>query len=168
MKIHALVFTLFLLPLSAIHAQNKKPFPETAIVLNLDSVAINANDIIKPGKVTMMVIWNSMMRPAIAELDSLHKIYPLWKEKYGVEIVALAWEYPKFPENLKKFLAKRSAWNFTVYRDPEKNFGGSIRVTTLPATYLFDKEGNMVFKTTGFEAAEILKYEEKLKELTGK
>ena len=167
MKSLQLLFALFLLPLNAVHTQNKKLFPETAIVLNLDSVAVNANEIIKPGKVTMLVVWNSMMRPAIAELDSLHKMYPLWKEKYGLEIVALAWEYPKVPENFKKFLAKRSTWTYTIYRDPETKFGGSVRATSLPATYFFDKEGNMVLKTTGFDPAEILKYEDKLKELTG-
>lgn len=163
-----LFFSLLLLAAHTASAQTAKAFPETAMVLNLDSFFVKANDLLKPGKPTMLVIWNSMMRPAIAELDSLHKVYPAWQEKYGVEIIALAWEYPKRPENFKKFLGRRSDWKFTIYRDPEANFGGFMRATSLPATYFYDKEGKMVQKMVGFEPAEILKYEEKLKELTGK
>ncbi|MFN0213842.1 MAG: TlpA disulfide reductase family protein [Saprospiraceae bacterium] len=166
MQIRSLVVLLFLLPAAGVLAQKASMFTETAIVLNVDSVAVKANEIVKPGTVTMIVLWNSMMRPAIAELDSLHKVYPLWKEKYGVEIIALAWEYPKRPENFKKFLARRSAWQFTIYRDPEINFGGALRATSMPATYFLDKEGKMVQKMTGFDAIDLPKYEEQLKGMT--
>jgi hypothetical protein len=162
------VLALFLVQMSTTSAQNKTVFPETAQLLTVDSVSVKANDILKSGKPTMLVLWNSMMRPAIAELDSLHKVYPLWKEQYGVEIIALAWEYPKAPGNLKKFLAKRSQWTFAMYRDPLTDFGGALGATSMPVTYFIDKEGKMVHKMTGFDAAEIAKYEEKLKELTGK
>ena len=168
MQKHLFVLALFLVQMSTMGAQNKTVFPETALLLTVDSVSVKANDIIKTGQLTMLVVWNSMMRPAIAELDSLHKVYPLWKEKYGVEIIGLASEYAKFPGNLNKFLAKRSQWTFAIYRDPEVNFGGVLHSTSLPVTYFIDKEGKVVHKMTGFDAAEMTKYEAKLKELTGK
>lgn len=148
-------------------AQTGKPFyPPNATLLTLDSVVVNANDIIQPGQLTMVVMWNSMMRPAIKQLDSLHEVYTEWQEKYGVEIIAVTWEYPGKPENLGRFLAKRN-WRYTIYRDPLTNFGGASGVRSLPHTYFFDKQGNIVHETSGYDAPEMAKYEEKLRELSG-
>lgn len=146
-------------------AQVGQPMPAVK-VLTLDSQAVDANTLLTPGKLTMVIIWNSMMRPAHAELDSLHLIYQEWQEKYGLEIIAIASEYPKFKNtNLKKYLAKRS-YSYRIYYDESQKFMGAWHPRGLPATYFLDKNGIVQHVLLGYDPGDEVKYEEKLIELS--
>lgn len=140
--------------------------PDVEVFTVLDSQAVKSSTLHTTGRPTMVIFWNSMMKPAIAELDSLHKVYPDWQKKYDLEVVAIASEYPKFKNtNLKKFLLKRN-YTYRIYYDANLRLAGSMSATSaMPATYFLDKKGVVQAKMLGFEATDLAKYEEKLMEL---
>jgi hypothetical protein len=147
-------------------AQQPQALPEGLILYTPDSVQVKSQDMVTKGHLTMLVVWNSMMRPAFNELDSLHKVYPAWHEKYGVELVTVCWEYPHaYPQNLRKFLAKRQ-WPYPVYVDTDKKFITAMGVNNFPTTFFFNRTGKMVHRSQGFDGTYIQKYEEKLAELS--
>ena len=147
-----------------LRAQMPNPIPDVPL-LKLDSVTvIQSKDIVPSGKVTMLIIWNSMMRPAFAELDSLQKRYPEWQKKYGVEMVTVASQYSPQLDNLNKFLKKRN-YTFPIYRESDRKFANALRVNAMPATFFIDKKGVIVDKITGYSPGDEVKIEAKINEL---
>lgn len=169
MKIRLLL--LFFLAFTAsltVHAQQMvgKKLPDVEVFTLVDSQAVKASALHTAGKPTMLIFWNSMMKPAKAELDSLQKVYPQWQKTYGLEVIAVASEYPKFKNtNLKKFLPNRS-YTYRIYYDANLRLAGAMSATSaMPATYFLDKQGVVQSSMVGFDPADLAKFEEKLKEL---
>lgn len=143
-----------------------KTLPEVEVFTLVDSQAVKANTLHTSGKPTMVIVWNSMMKPAKAELDSLHKVYPIWQEKYGFEVIAIASEYPKFKNtNLKKFLPNRS-YTYRIYYDATMRFTSATASHSMPTSFFLDKQGVIRAKMVGFEPSDLAKYEAQLMELS--
>jgi|SRR4030095_2063881 len=99
------------------------------------------------GKVLLVNFWATWCKPCVMEFPELIKLYNDYKEK-GFELIFISLDVPEDIPKLKPFLESNKV-DFTTYlstfTDPEelidyvdKNWQGAI-----PATYIYDKDGNL-------------------------
>lgn len=97
------------------------------------------------GKVVFLNFWATWCPPCRAEMPSIQKLYNDYKDK--VEFIFITNEKP---ETVKQFLNKNSytlpAYN-ELTRTPKE-----IQVSSIPATYLINKKGEIVVHSVGATA----------------
>ncbi|WP_268224263.1 TlpA family protein disulfide reductase [Sinomicrobium oceani] len=98
------------------------------------------------GRVVLVNFWATWCPPCIAEMPALHRLY----DSYGDRMLFL-FVTGEDPETVEKFM-KAKGWEelpvyFPVSKVPEKMYSSSI-----PATWVLDKSGNIVISKKGTAA----------------
>lgn len=94
------------------------------------------------GKVVFINFWATWCPPCIAELPSIQALYNDYSDK--IEFIFISQESP---QTIKQFLNKEN-YTFNVYgydTKPPVNFD----VSTIPRTFLIDKNGTIIFDKIG-------------------
>ncbi|AUP81078.1 TlpA family protein disulfide reductase [Flavivirga eckloniae] len=102
--------------------------------------AFNFND--TRGKVVLVNFWATWCPPCIAEMPSMQSLYDDYKDK-----VAFVFVSNENFEVIDQFLNKK-AYTFKVY-NPLTKYPKSFDVTSIPRTFLIDKQGNIIIDKTG-------------------
>lgn len=158
-----LVLLAFVFAGTMLSAQNKT-LP-TANVKTLEGQSIAVKDLVKDGQITVISFWATWCKPCIAELDAIKDLYPEWKEKYGVEYVAVSVDDARTSARVKTYSANKG-WEYTIVNDASKELQSALNVTNPPLTLLLNKKGEIVFEHLGYTSGDELELEEKIKELS--
>lgn len=94
------------------------------------------------GKVVLINFWATWCPPCIAEMPSLQKLY----NDYNNKVVFLFVSNEELID-ITPFLEKKQ-YAFEVYR-PTSNYPDIFDVTSIPRTFLIDREGNIIIDETG-------------------
>jgi thiol-disulfide isomerase/thioredoxin len=158
-----LVLLAFVFAGTLLSAQNKT-LP-TANVKSLEGQSIAVKDLVKDGQITVISFWATWCKPCIAELDAIKDLYPEWKEKYGVEYVAVSVDDARTSARVKTYVANKG-WEYTIVNDASKELQTALNVSNPPLTLLLNKKGEVVFEHLGYTSGDELELEEKIKELS--
>lgn len=94
------------------------------------------------GKVVLVNFWATWCPPCIAEMPSMELLYEDYKN--DMEFVFVSNEDFSV---IHKFMAKND-YSFKVY-NPLTKYPEGFNVSSIPRTFLIDKEGNVVIDKTG-------------------
>ncbi len=94
------------------------------------------------GKVILINFWATWCPPCIAEMPSLQRLYDDYKDK-----VVFLFVTNEELSDITPFLEKKQ-YTFEVYR-PTSNYPAIFDVTSIPRTFLIDKEGNIIIDESG-------------------
>ena len=159
-KKFVVAFTCLLASFSAV-AQNKT-LP-AANVKTPEGQTVSVKDLAPEGQLTVFSFWATWCKPCIAELDAIKDLYPEWKEKYGVEFVAVSVDDARTLARVKTF-ATNKGWEYTIVTDAAKEFQTAMNVSNPPLTVLVNEKGEIIFEHLGYTSGNELELEEKIKE----
>ncbi len=94
------------------------------------------------GQVLLINNWATWCPPCIAEMPSLVKLYPEYKDKVVFIFVA-----QDKPEKVNAFL-KKNNWHIPVYYR-QSNAPALLQSSSIPTTFVINKSGKIVVKKTG-------------------
>lgn len=94
------------------------------------------------GKVVLINFWATWCPPCIAEMPSLQSLY----NDYNDRVVFLFVTSDRYSE-INQFLEKNN-YTFKIFR-PATNYPEYFNVTTIPRTFLIDKNGNIIIDENG-------------------
>ena len=94
------------------------------------------------GKVVLINFWATWCPPCIAEMPSMQNLYNDYKDKIVFLFITNDW----FSE-VNPFLTKHN-YTFKVYR-PINGYPEFFDITTIPRTFLIDKQGNIIIDENG-------------------
>ena len=109
-------------------------------LLSLDNQQLNFADL--KGKVVLVNFWATWCPPCIAEMPSLQKLY----DKHGDEVVFILVSDEE-PNKLRQFLSKMN-YSMPVY-NPISTRPSEFESTSIPTTFLLNKEGKIVISEVG-------------------
>ena len=98
------------------------------------------------------------------ELNALKKVYPEWKEIYGVEIIAVTVDYPSMVSRAKKMFSK-NGWDYTFFHDKNQELMNLLGIQGIPYSMLIDGSGKIQAVQMGYFPGYEKKLEKKLKTL---
>lgn len=136
----------------------------SANVKTLEGQVLNVQDLGKSGKITVISFWATWCSPCKKELDAIKDYYGEWKEKYGLEFVAVSVDDPRTAAKIPAMVAEKG-WEYRVLHDYNKEFQIAANVASVPFTLLLDATGNVVFEHTGYAPGDELELEDQIKEL---
>lgn len=121
---------------------------------DLDGNAVSLKDL--KGKVVVLDFWSTWCVPCKKSFPAMQLAVNTYKNDPSVKFLFIhTWETTKTPvEDVKKYIAQ-SGFNFQVLMDLKDGTGRNAAVeaygvSAIPAKFIIDKAGNIVFKLTGF------------------
>jgi cytochrome c biogenesis protein CcmG, thiol:disulfide interchange protein DsbE len=136
----------------------------SANVKTLEGQTLNVQELGKSGKITVISFWATWCSPCKKELDAIKDYYDEWKEKYGVELIAVSVDDARTAAKVPA-MVKEKGWEYRILLDTNKEFSQTANVASVPYTILLNSTGNIVFEHTGYTPGDELELEEKIKEL---
>ena len=167
--LNAVMMCRFLLLLSlgclsaTLTAQSDKPLP-SAKLKTLEGQTLDVRDIPKEGKITVVSFWATWCSPCKKELDAILDYYDEWREKYGMELIAVSIDDSRTAAKVPAMVAQKK-WPYRIVHDFNKEFQIAANVAQIPHTLVVDPKGNIVYEHTGYAPGDELELEEVLKEL---
>ena len=116
---------------------------DSSFVLNLRGV--NGADLLLSGeqkKVIIINYWATWCPPCVAEMPAFQKLYNTYKDD-----VVFAFVSNENPDTINSFL-KANTYTLPVYT-PLASLPKELSHTSLPTTFIIDKQGNIVLHKTG-------------------
>lgn len=147
--------------------QPTEPFPFNLSLYKPDSTLVESTAIFsKKNNATLVAFWLTTCFPCANELDAYNSNYEIWKKEYGLEIVAVSMDLAeRFRKIEERLVTKKYA--FPVFWDRIRAFktimpGG---LNGYPQVFLFDKNGQLVWRKKGYLQGDELKMLEEVKKL---
>lgn len=114
------------------------------------------------GKVVLVDFWASWCLPCAKSFPAMDELYQKYKDR-GLVVVAVSVDDKS--ADMEKFLKKHSA-SFPVVRDAAHSLVAAADVSTMPTSFIVDREGKVRFVHTGFRGEETKKqYVEQIESL---
>jgi cytochrome c biogenesis protein CcmG, thiol:disulfide interchange protein DsbE len=139
----------------------------SAEVKTLEGQAIDIKSLVKEGQITVISFWATWCKPCVQELETIKELYPDWKEKYGVEFIAVSVDDSKTIARVKPYVSNKG-WAYTIVTDATKAFQTAMNVNNPPLTVIVNQKGEIVFEHLGYAQGDELELEEKIIELAKK
>ncbi len=95
------------------------------------------------GKPIVLNFWTSWCGPCQAEMPDFQKAYEQYGDKVQFVMVNLTYSGSETKEKAQAIL-KEKGYTFPVFFDTDADAGKAYNVESIPATFFFDKNGNIV------------------------
>ena len=92
------------------------------------------------GKIVFLIFWATWCQPCRTEMPSMEKLYTEFRER---DFTILAVDLQERAKKVRAFKEKFKL-NFPILLDSDGSVGSKYRVTSIPTTYLIDREGYMI------------------------
>jgi len=126
---------------------------------DLDGNVVSLKDL--KGKIIVLDFWSTWCVPCKKSFPAMQLAVNAYKNDPSVKFLFIhTWETSKTPvEDVKKYMAQ-SGFKFEVLMDVKDGSGHNAAVeaygaSAIPAKFIIDKAGNIVFKLTGFTGTNV-------------
>lgn len=165
MKNLLFALTISLFTLTAM-SQNGQTMPDISLK-TIKGQTVNVKDYSKNGKITVISFWATWCKPCIKELANVNEVLDEWKQKYGIELVAVSTDNARNVMKVKPFVDSQG-WEFECLLDVNEDLRRAMNTNSIPFTVVLDKTGKIVYTHIGYIEGDEVALEEKLKSIAGK
>ncbi len=124
------------------------PFPDFQIV-DMNKKPLTAADL--KGKIVVMDLWATWCKPCLAFFPYLQVIYDKYKDDKDVVFVILNSASGNTFEDAYNWVSQNKDYTFPFYYTLDKRLSNDLDVTTIPTTFILDKNSKIRFKKVGNE-----------------
>lgn len=144
--IQILIFTGLICFTHLVSGQSTMPDVD---VKSLDGQALNINDVIEEGQITVISFWATWCHPCKKELDAIAEIFPEWEEAYDVKLIAVSVDDARALAKVGPLVAEKD-WPYTVVTDQNQHLMRAMQFQSVPHTLLLNQQGEIVYTHSGY------------------
>ncbi len=145
MKKLTLLLTILFVALAA-QAQNALP---SVNIKTLDGKEINTATLNNDGKPFIISFFATWCKPCLRELKAINEVYADWQEETGVKLIAVSIDEGQNTQKVKP-LIDGNGWEYEVLLDSNSDFKRAMKVNLIPAVFVVDGKGNIVYTHSGY------------------
>ena len=136
----------------------------TADVQILDGEKTNLSDLYSKGPL-LVNFWALWCQPCRTEMKSLKNLYEKYSGK-GLTVLGVNQDTPRSLAKVESFV-KSYDIPYPIALDPDKELFEIFNGQVIPYSVLYNKEGRVIYKHTGYLPGDEIKIEEAIKEALG-
>ncbi len=130
---------------------------------NINKEKIYLDSLLNKGPI-FISFWALWCKLCIQELDAFKKIYDQY-ETLGLKVLAISEDGPRAVNNIKSFV-KGKKWKYEILLDPDGKIRELFGVgSTLPTSFILDKEGNIRLISRGYKKGDEKKFVKVIEEI---
>jgi len=118
-------------------------------VKTLQGKTINIQDLENDGNPMVISFWATWCKPCKKELNTIAEVYEDWQEETGVKLIAISIDDTRSLSKVAPYV-NSSDWDYEVYLDSNSDLKRAMGVSTVPHTFLINKEGKIVWNHKGY------------------
>jgi len=160
----ALLLTLITANLMAQQIGGNQQLPSIDLT-TMDGEQVDLQSYAQNDKITIFSFWATWCKPCKKELNNLKYLLPDWQKAYDAELVAISIDNSRTSRKVKSFV-NGQRWSFDVLLDVNKKTKRELNFSAIPYAMIINKEGQIVYKHSGYKEGDEYKMEDKLKAMT--
>ena len=145
-KIILIISTIFLF--NSICFSQNRTLPSIN-VQTTDGNSINIKNIENGNNPIVISFWAIWCKPCIKELNNIAEVYEEWQDETGVKLIAISIDDSRSMSKVSPFI-NASDWEYEVYLDPNGDLKRAMGVSTVPHTFLLNKNREIVWQHKGY------------------
>lgn len=147
-----LVFGILTVLLAALAAQAQTKLP-SAQIRTLDGTEVNTTTLSNDGKPFIISFFATWCKPCMRELKAIDEVYADWQEETGVKLFLVSIDEGQNVQKVRP-LVESQGWEYDVMIDSNSDFKRAMGVTLIPAVFVVDGKGNIVYSHSGYNPGE--------------
>jgi peroxiredoxin len=145
MKKNSILIFLLLLSL----AGTVKAQLPSVILKNINGKTIDTSKLSNDGKPFIISFFAVWCKPCQRELKAISEYYDDWQKETGVKVIAVSIDDAQNTARVKP-LVDSNGWEYEVLLDPNGDFKRALGINAIPAVFIVDGNGKIVFSRTGY------------------
>ena len=127
---------------------------------DLTGKTIDSSTLENAGKPFIICFFATWCAPCLRELEAIKEVYEDWQEETGVKLYAVSIDDAQNSLRVGPD-ARAKGWQFEILLDPNADFRRALGGNLIPAVFIADGNGKIVYSRTGYTSgAEELLIEE--------
>ena len=157
------IFLLLAIAFSCLASHVSAQLP--AITLKtMEGKTIRTDTLSNEGKPFIIDFFATWCKPCNRELDAISEVYEDWQDETGVKIYAISVDQAQNINKVKP-LVDNHGWTYDVLLDTNSEFQKALGIQMIPATFVLDGSGKIVYRHVGYNEGEEQELIEKVREL---
>ena len=107
-------------------------------VKKIDGSNFNFKNIDNNGNPIVISFWATWCKPCTKELNNIAEVYEDWQDETNVKLVAVSIDDRRSQSKVAPYV-NSSGWEYEIYIDPNSDLKRAMGVSTVPHTFLLDK-----------------------------
>ena len=142
------IFISLLLLVSTISFAQIKNLPNVD-VKKIDGSSFNFKNIDNNGNPIVISFWATWCKPCTKELNNIAEVYEDWQDETNVKLVAVSIDDRRSQSKVAPYV-NSSGWEYEIYIDPNSDLKRAMGVSTVPHTFLLDKNKQIIWQHRGY------------------
>lgn len=118
-------------------------------VKKIDGSNFNFKNIDNNGNPIVISFWATWCKPCTKELNNIAEIYEDWQDETNVKLVAVSIDDRRSQSKVAPYV-NSSGWEYEIYIDPNSDLKRAMGVSTVPHTFLLDKNKQIIWQHRGY------------------
>lgn len=116
---------------------------------NIEGKTVQTDKLCADGNPLIISFFATNCKPCLRELKAIHEVYADWQDETGVTLVAVSIDEGQNSQKVKP-LADGNGWEYEVLLDSNGDFKRAMNVSLIPAVFIVDGNGKIVYNHTGY------------------
>ena len=157
------IFLLLAVAFSCLASHVSAQLPAITIK-TMEGKTIRTDTLSNEGKPFIIDFFATWCKPCNRELDAISEVYEDWQDETGVKIYAVSTDQAQNINKVKP-LVDNHGWTYDVLLDTNSEFMKALGIQMIPATFVLDGKGKIVYRHIGYNEGEEQELIEKVREL---
>ena len=118
-------------------------------VTTLEGNQFNFKNIDNNNNPIIISFWATWCKPCTKELNNIAEIYEDWQDETNVKLVAVSIDDRRSQSKVAPYV-NSSGWEYEIYIDSNSDLKRAMGVTTVPHTFLLDKNKQIIWQHRGY------------------
>ena len=118
-------------------------------VKKIDGSSFNFKNIDNNGNPIIISFWATWCKPCTKELNNIAEVYEDWQDETNVKLVAVSIDDRRSQSKVAPYV-NSSGWEYEIYIDPNSDLKRAMGVSTVPHTFLLDKNKQIIWQHRGY------------------
>ena len=118
-------------------------------VKKIDGSSFNFKNIDNNSNPIVISFWATWCKPCTKELNNIAELYEDWQDETNVKLVAVSIDDRRSQSKVAPYV-NSSGWEYEIYIDPNSDLKRAMGVSTVPHTFLLDKNKQIIWQHRGY------------------